>query len=67
MTAPLLTVQDLADRLRCSRDWAYRICERGEIGVTRVGRSVRITEEALADYIAARTAAPRKSRKGAAA
>ena len=63
----LLTVPEVAERLGVSVDWTYRVCERGDIAVTRVGNRVRITEEALADYIARNTAKPRTSRKGAAA
>lgn len=64
---PLLNADALARRLGVSRDWAYRLMERGDIAVTRLGRNVRVSEDALAAYIASRTATPRRSRKGAAA
>lgn len=67
MTAPLLDSRALALRLGISRDYAYRLMERGEISVTRVGRNVRVSEESLAAYIAKQTAKPRTSRRGAAA
>jgi excisionase family DNA binding protein len=67
MTGRLLKVPEVADRLGCSVDYAYRLCERGEIAVTRVGRNVRVSEESLDDYIRRQTAKPRSSRKGAAA
>lgn len=63
----LLTVRDLAERLGVSVDWSYRLCERGDIAVTRVGSRIRITEESLAEYVASRTAPSRRSRRGAAA
>ena len=67
MTTRLLAVPEVAERLGVSVDYTYRLCERGEIAVTRVGRNVRVTEEALAAYIERNTAKPRSSRKGAAA
>lgn len=67
MTARLLTPQDVAERLGVSDDYAYRLLGKGEIACTRIGRKVRCTEEALADFIAARTAAPRRARRGSAA
>ena len=68
MTAKLLKAVDVAERLGISRDRAYRLMASGEIAVTRIGPgSVRVTEESLAEFVASRTAAPRKSRKGAAA
>lgn len=67
MTPPLLNAQQLADRLGVSRDWAYRLMERGDIAVTRVGRNVRVSEESLSDYIARNTAKARQTRRGAAA
>lgn len=67
MTEPLLKIQDVADRLGISYDYAGRLCARGEIAVTRIGRRVRVTEASLAEFIAAKTATSRKSKKGAAA
>lgn len=64
---PLLTVADLAKRIGVSRDYAYDLCASGEIAVTRLGRSIRVTEDSLAEYVAAKTAKPRRSRKGSAA
>lgn len=70
MTAPvepLLTSADVAERLKISQQWAAKLMTSGEIGVTRIGRMVRVTEEALAEYVARNTAKPRSARRGAAA
>lgn len=67
MTDRLLTPQDVAERLGISVDYSYRLLGKGEIAVTRIGRKVRCTEEALAEFVASKTAPPRRSRKGAAA
>ena len=64
---PLLTVKQTAERLGLSVDYTYRLCERGDIAVTRIGSSVRVSEESLAAFVASRTAKPRTSRRGAAA
>lgn len=68
MTADkLLTAEDVAERLRCSPGHAAKLLANGTIGATRIGRLVRCTEESLAEFIASRTAPPRRSRRGAAA
>jgi excisionase family DNA binding protein len=66
-TTHLLDANAVAERLGISVDYAYRLLGSGDIAATRIGRKVRCTEEALAAYIDANTAAPRRSRKGAAA
>lgn len=65
--APLLDKHAVAARLGVSPDYAAILMRRGDIGVTRIGRRVRVTEESLAEYVARCTAKPRSSRKGAAA
>lgn len=67
MMAQLLTPEQVAERLAISEDYARRLMTRGDLAVTRVGRRVRCTEQAIADYIAQHTAPSRRSRKGAAA
>lgn len=67
MTNQLLTIPQAAERLCLSVDFTYRLAERGDLPVTRIGRRVLVSEEALSAFIASRTAEPRKSRKGAAA
>lgn len=62
--SPLLKADDVATRLRVSRSQAYALIEAGDIAYVRIGhRSVRVTEQALADYIATRTNAPRPARR----
>jgi len=60
---PLLKVHDLAARLGISVPHTYKLIERGDIAVTRIGRAVRVSEESLAEFIASRTSAPRRSRR----
>ncbi len=50
--AELLTINEVADRLKCSRDTVHRLINRGELPTTRVGTRPRISEDALADYLA---------------
>ena len=64
---PLLTAADVAARLGVSEQHAALLLRRGDIGATRIGRLVRCSEQSLAEFIASRTAPPRRSRKGAAA
>lgn len=63
----LLDSKAVAERLNISHWYAQQLMARGDIGVTRIGRRVRVTEESLAAFVASRTAKPRSSRKGAAA
>lgn len=52
---PLLTVKDVSVALRVSRSTIRRAIAAGAFPVVRLGRSVRVTPDALAAYIAART------------
>ena len=55
MTAPQLRRinPDVAERLAVSPSAAYRLVNSGELVAVRVGeRSLRVTEEDLAEYIA---------------
>lgn len=47
----VLTVQEVADELRVSKMTVYRMVHSGEIRSMRVGRSIRITEEAWREYL----------------
>lgn len=67
MSDLLLTVDEVAERLRISRDYAYRLVAKGEFRLTRVGRRRLVSESALQEFIDSKTDAPRRSRKGAAA
>ena len=53
MTTPqLLTVQEVADAMRVSNMTVYRLIKAGELVATRVGRSYRIFESDVEDYLA---------------
>ena len=48
----LLTVGDVADLLRTSRKSVYALIERGQLpGVVRIGRRVRVRQDALVDWL----------------
>lgn len=47
----VLTVQEVADELRVSKMTVYRMVHSGEIRSMRVGRSIRITDEAWREYL----------------
>ena len=48
---PLLTVKDVAAFLKVNPMTVYRAIETGELAHVRVGRSIRVTQEALNDYL----------------
>ncbi len=49
----LLTVPEVAERLKISRSLAYDLCQRGVLPVVRFGgRAVRVSAAALDAYIA---------------
>ncbi len=43
----LLTIQDVANRLQVSGRTIHRLIDAGELTAIRIGRSVRVSEEAL--------------------
>lgn len=51
LSDPLLTVREVAERLRVSTATVYTMCQRGELEHTRVGNSIRVTERALEGFI----------------
>lgn len=53
----LLTIAEVADRMRCSRRTVYRIIGRGELRTLRVGSRLRVVEIELRDYLTRGTAA----------
>lgn len=53
MTARLLTADDVAERLGCSRSYAYEVMK--EMPCLKKGRMRRTTERALANWIARNT------------
>jgi excisionase family DNA binding protein len=54
-----LKVREVAAILRCGRNQAYELIQRGEIRSVRIGRAIRVTREALDEFKAGREAAVR--------
>jgi excisionase family DNA binding protein len=52
--ARLLTVNEVADLLRVSRMTVYRLIKEGQIAALRVGRSYRLREDDVDDYLTER-------------
>jgi excisionase family DNA binding protein len=48
-----LTVQEVADQMRVSAMTVYRLVHAGELRAIRVGRSYRVPEDGLDEYLAA--------------
>ena len=49
--ARFLTVQEVADLMRVSSMTVYRLIKAGELPAVRVGRSFRVSEEAVNEYL----------------
>jgi len=47
----LMKVKDVANRLKVTTKTVYRKITGGELSVIRLGGSIRISEEALNDYL----------------
>ena len=47
----LMRVRDVADRLKVTAKTVYRKITGGELSVVRLGRSIRISEDALNEYL----------------
>jgi excisionase family DNA binding protein len=58
----LMTVAEVAERLRVSTMTVYRLIQRDELEALRIGRSYRIAEESLADYLRATVASNVRTR-----
>lgn len=52
----LLRVREVADLMRVSTMTVYRLIHAGELPATRVGRSYRIAQHAVDDYLLRGTA-----------
>ena len=52
----LLTAEEVADELRIARSRVFDLVARGELQSVKIGRSRRITREALENYVASLTA-----------
>lgn len=46
-----LTVAEVASQMRVSKMTVYRFVHSGELEAVRVGRSFRVTEEALEEFL----------------
>ena len=47
-----LTINEVADAIRLSKMTVYRLVQSHDIEAVRFGRQYRVSEEAVADYIA---------------
>jgi excisionase family DNA binding protein len=52
--ARLLTVNEVADLLRVSRMTVYRLIKEGQVAALRVGRSYRLREDDVDQYLSGR-------------
>lgn len=52
---PLLTLDETAAVLKVSRATAWRRCKSGALRCVRDGRILRVTEDSIRDYIAAKS------------
>ena len=52
--ARLLTVNEVADLLRVSRMTVYRLIKEGQLKALRVGRSYRLREDDVDEYLSER-------------
>lgn len=57
MGESLLTVQDVADRLKVSESTVRRLIDQGAIPIVRIGRQIRIRPEDVEKYIKQQTEA----------
>ena len=51
-SAPLLRIDDVADRLSISRSMAWKLVAQGDLRSLRIGRAVRIRPVDLESYLA---------------
>lgn len=47
----LLTIDEVAARLRIGRSTAYRLCQEGRLPVLTIGKAVRVPADALEDWV----------------
>jgi excisionase family DNA binding protein len=52
--ARLLTVSEVADLLRVSKMTVYRLIHEGQMSALRIGRSYRLREDDVDDYLSKR-------------
>ena len=53
MAEPLITAEEVAERLAISRDEVYKLAREGRIPKVPIGRAVRFRPEAIEDWIRA--------------
>lgn len=51
----LLTVDEVAQKLKLSKSMVYLLCQQGKLPTVRFGKSVRIPAEALATWLREQT------------
>lgn len=51
MTAKLLTIKEVAERLAVSEPTIYRLINRGELPTVKIGRALRFDEADIEAYI----------------
>jgi excisionase family DNA binding protein len=56
----VLTVAEVAERLRVCRATIYRLCSEGQLGHLRVSNAIRIPEKALRAYLAGHSTLPKE-------
>lgn len=49
--AEVLTIPQVAERLKVSKNTVYRLISTGELAVTKVASKSRVSEEALQQYV----------------
>ena len=65
-TPAVLTVDEVAELLRVDRKTAYAAISEGDMpGVRRLGRCIRVSRDALLQWLAEGDAAPRRRRRAA--
>jgi len=52
-TSQFLTVAEVAEQMRVSKMTVYRLVHSGELPAVRVGKSFRVPQQALTEYLSA--------------
>ena len=66
MSAQLLRIPEVATRLAVSRKHVYTLINTGQLRKTHIGpgaRSTRVSEDAIAEFIAKNSTGPRRARR----
>ena len=64
-TPPLLTLREAANRLGIGMSTLYKVIAKGDLPVVKIGKSTRVRESDLTEYVAGRVVT-RSPRDGAA-